>query len=104
MCNIYIIRELDNADVRSWQDIAFLYSPAIERLNIFGGADKVKLHFLAKVMSKDSTFVPLNCGTSSVRHRLSELAQLYILNNKKKCKNEMILKYVRKLYLPSFNG
>ena len=99
-----MIRELEDAGAQSQQDIPFLYLPAIERLQAFGGTDKAKLYFLAEVLSKDSAFTLLNCSPNGVRCRLSELAQLQKLNADKKGKNEITLKYARKLTLPSFNG
>ena len=71
-----MIRELDRIGVQAWQDIAFLYPLTIEWFNLFRGADKVKLHFLAEVISKDASFILLNYEPNGVQYRLSELAQL----------------------------
>ena len=95
MPDIHIIRELEDAGTRLWQDITFLYPLAVERLYSFTRVDKTKLHFLTKVINKDALFIPLNCSPNSVRHRLSELAQLQKLNANKKGKNEVILKCAR---------
>ena len=104
MPNAYMIGELEQAGVRAWQDIAFLYPPTIERLTTVQGVDKAKLHFLAEVLSKDPSFVPFNCGPHGVRRRLGELASLHRASSERKSKNEMVLKYARKLTLPGFNG
>ena len=76
----------------------------IERFTIVGGANKSKLHFLAKVLSKDSTFIPFNCSPNRVRHRLSKLANMYKETIERKSKNEMVLKYAMKITLPGFNS
>ena len=99
MPNDQMLRELESVGMWVWLDIAYLYSQVIEHFATIGGIDKAKLHFLAKVLSKDLSFIPFNFGLNNARRRFSQLLNVYKKILEKKSKNKIVLKYAQNINL-----